>query len=110
MTKLYIDTNILIYAIEDSLNPFGKDISTSSSKLFGEAASCKYQVIISTWALSEVRRIRNIDDLDMLLKIVEKKIIIQKYTKEDVEQAKRQNSDHFQDELHGMLALRAGAD
>ena len=75
MTKLYIDTNILIYAIEDSKNPYGKDISSSSSKLFWESASCKYHVIISTWALAELKRIRNSENLNMLLKIVEKKII-----------------------------------
>jgi len=110
MTKLYIDTNILIYAIEDSMNPFGDDIISSSSKLFWEAASCKYQVIISDWALEELSRIKTPQECMMLLKIVEKKTLKIQPTEEEEAQAKQQNPDHFQDELHGILALRARAD
>lgn len=110
MTKLYIDTNILIYAIEDSLNPYGADISSSSSKLFWEAASCKYQVIISDWTLNEFRRIRKLDDIQMLYSIAKKKILSIPFTKEELALAKQQNSGHFQDELHAILALKSEAD
>jgi len=46
----------------------------------------------------------------MLLKIVEKKTIRIQPTQEDIQKAKEQNSDHFQDELHGILALKSNAD
>ena len=110
MTKLYIDTNILVYAIEDSKNPYGKDISSSSSDLFWAAASCKFHVIISDWALEELSRIKTPEEIEMLFKIVEKKIIKIRHTPEDIQRAKEQNPDHFQDELHGILAIRAEAD
>lgn len=108
--KLYIDTNILIYAIEDSKNLHGRDISSSSSQILWDVASCKHHVIISTWALTEVERIRESEKLKMLLKIIEKKTIIQRYTEEDIAKAKRQNPYHFHDELHGILALKANAE
>lgn len=110
MTKLYIDTNILIYAVEDSKNYYGKDISNSSSKLFWESALCKYHLIISTWTLNELKRIRNSEKFIMLFKIIKKKVIIQRFTDEDIKQAKEQNPNHFQDELHGILALKSNAD
>lgn len=110
ITTLYIDTNILIYAIEDSKNPYGEDISSSSSKLFWESASCKYHVIISDWALEELSRRKTPQEVVMLLKIVEKKTIRIQPTQEDIQKAKEQNSDHFQDELHGILALKSNAD
>jgi len=34
MPKLYIDTNIIMYAISDSENVYGKDISSSARKIF----------------------------------------------------------------------------
>lgn len=107
MTNIYIDTNIIVYALEDSENPYGKDISSSSSELLWEAISCKYNVVISTWTLTELSRIRSLGQASMLFKLLEKKTIVQEYTEEDVEQAKRQNPEHFQDELHAILALKS---
>lgn len=108
--KLYIDTNILIYALEDSKNPYGKDISSSSSKLLWEVVSCKYQVIISSWALEELSNLRKLEQSQMLLKILSKKTIKIVHTQEDIDKAKQHNPEHFQDELHGILALKANAD
>src|SRR3989344_8779759 len=108
--KLYIDANLLVYAIEDSKNLYGKEISSSSSNLFFEAASCKYHVIISTWALEELARIKKLEQTQMLFNIIKKKIIPISYSDAEMQQAKQQNPAHFQDELHGILALREGAD
>lgn len=110
MTKLYVDTNIILYALEDSKNPFGKDISSSSSDLFIEAISCKYQVIVSSWVLVELSGLRRLEQAQMLLTMLKQKIIKIEHTQEDLDVAKKINPEHFQDELHGMLALRAGAD
>lgn len=110
MTKLYIDTNILVYSIEDSRNLYGDDISSSSSKLFWEAASCKYHVIISDWTLNELRGLKKLEDIQMVCTIAKKKIITCPFTQEEIKQAKEQNPEHFQDELHGILALKSNAD
>lgn len=110
MTTLYIDTNIIVYALEDSKNPFGKDISTSSSDLFLEAISCKYHVIISSWALVELAGLKKLEQAKMLLTMLKPKTIKISHTEEDIEKAKKVNPAHFQDELHGTLAIKASAD
>ena len=110
MSKLYIDTNILIYGIEDSKNLYGKDISNSAAKLFTEAIACKYQIIISSWTMNELLKKRNLEDTKMLFTLLEKKIIKVFHTEEELQEAKENNPSHFQDELHGMLALKANAD
>jgi len=110
MEKLYIDTNILIYGIEESKNLYGKDISHSAAKLFTEAISCKYQIIISSWTMNELLQKRKIEDTKMLFTLIEKKIIKVFHTEEEITKAKAINPNHFQDELQGMLALKANAD
>jgi len=110
MTKLYIDTNILIYAIEDSENIYGSDISSSSRKLLFEAVTCKYQVIISSWTLKELEQKSKLSEATFLLTLLKKKTISIQKTAEDEELAKEQNSDNVPDQLHCILAKKAGAD
>ena len=105
---LYLDTNILIYAIEDSRNPWGKDLSCPSIRLLGEVLSCKYHIIISSWTLEELRNTRRLEQVAPLLHMLKKKTVKIYYTEQEKELAKRLNP-HFQDELHGILALRAKA-
>lgn len=110
MTKLYLDTNILVYCVEDSFNFTGKDISLSSTKLLLEAISCKYELIISNWTIIELNNIKKLEKLTTIFKLIEKKIIKINYVVDDLKLAKKQNFDHFQDELHGILAIKSGAD
>lgn len=105
---LYLDTNILIYAIEDSKNPWGKDLSDSSVRLLGDVLSCKHHVIISSWTLEELRNTKRLEQAMPLLHMLKKKTTKIYYTQQEKETAKRLNP-HFQDELHGILALRAKA-
>jgi len=51
MTKLYIDTNIIIDAVENRCNVFGRNIGNPAADLFSEAISCKYYLIVSSWAI-----------------------------------------------------------
>lgn len=108
--KLYIDTNILIDAVEGRKNPFGKDIGKSAANLFWVAASCKYFLVLSTWMHSELSRQKTFEETKMFFEIVKKKTIIVEHTEEDLTKAKEKTSDNFQDELHGILALKANAD
>lgn len=110
MTKLYIDTNIIIYANEDSKNIHGTEIASSSSDLIWQAIGCKYRLIISSWTLEELRRTKKLEQAQTLFKLIEKKKILITHSLEDINQAKLQNPNHFQDELHGILALKSGAD
>lgn len=110
MIKLYLDTNIFVYAGEDSKNLYGKEIASSSSNLIWQAIACKYHLIISSWALEELRNIKKLEQSQMLFKLIKKKKILVVHSQEDIKQAKEQNPNHFQDELHGILALKSNAD
>ena len=46
----------------------------------------------------------------MLFTLLEKKIIKVFHTEEELQESKENNPSHFQDELHGMLTLKANAD
>ncbi len=109
MAKLYLDTNIIIYAIGDSKNLFGKDISSSARKLLFEASKCKHYIIISDWTLKELELKNKLEDASFLLELLKKKTINIKKTEEDEAIAKEQNPNNVQDQLHCILAKKAGA-
>lgn len=110
MAKLYLDTNILLYSVEDSKNFYGKDISSSACRLMWAAISCEHEIVISTWALRELSKFKTPDQTNMIFSLARKKITIISYSEEDIAKAKEKNPGHFQDELHAMLALRSKAD
>ena len=110
MAKLYIDTNILIYAIDDAKNRFGKNISASSRKLLFQSMTCKHHIIISDWTLKELKIINKLSEASFLLELLKKKTININKTIKDEALAKKQNPNHIQDQLHCILALKAGAD
>ena len=114
MSRLYIDTNITIDAVEGGKNRFGKNIGNAATDLFFATASCKHDMVLSTWMLHELYNNRNNpktpEETEMLFAFIKNKIISIKHTEEDIAEAKNNNTTNFQDELHGMLALRAGAD
>jgi len=110
MPKLYLDTNIVIYASEESFNLFGKDLSVSSAKLLYQTVLCKHYVVISTWLLKELSNLNKLEQARLLFKIITSKTEMISYSKDDLERAKQRNPQHFQDELHGILALKAQAD
>ena len=83
MTKLYIDTNIIIDAVEGRKNKFGKNIGNPASDLFKEAISCKYHLIISSWTLEELAGLSKIDSTKMFFLLAKKKILKTTYTQEE---------------------------
>jgi len=110
VAKLYIDTNIIIYALEDSKNHFGKDISASSRKLLFQSMNCKHHIIISDWTLKELELKNKLLESNFLLELLKKKTININKTIKDEALAKKQNPNHIQDQLHCILAIKAGAD
>ena len=110
MANLYLDTNIIIYAIENSHNLFGKEINSSSVKLLFDVVSCKHYVIISDWLLEELSGLRKLEQAKMVFKMLKPKTKHISYSQEDLNLAKQQNPNNFRDELHGILAIRSKAD
>ena len=79
---LYVDTNVIMDAIEDRKNIFGNDIGTPAFKLFKEAISCKYHIIISAFTLYELRKKCKVDTT-MFFEVIKQKRIHVGYDKED---------------------------
>lgn len=110
MTKLYIDTNIIIDAIEGRKNKFGKNIGNKASSLFKEAISCKYHLIISSWTMEELAGLGKLDSTKMFFLLAKKKIIKTSYTQEEKEESKTKSEEHDDDALHIIIAEREQAD
>jgi len=108
MTKLYIDTCIIIDAVEGRKSEFGKLIGNHASDLFLQATNCKYYLIISDLVLEELAGLKKLDLTKMLFEITKKKIIKTTYTKE--EKTKTTSKKHKNDALHIILAEREKAD
>ena len=84
-------------------------MSNSSAKFLSDAVKCSHNLVISTWTLHELRGLRKLQQVRMILMLAKKKITTITYTQEDLEQAKQQAPDNYQDYLHGVLAMRAKA-
>ena len=110
MTTLYIDTNVVIDAVEGRKNIFGKNIGNPASDLFYQTISCKYHIIVSTWTLEELKNLGVLGTAKMFFEVVRKKTIMVTYTKEDKELAKQRSQEHPDDALHVILAEKQKAD
>lgn len=109
MERLYIDTNVIVDAVEDRCNIFGKNIGTSASNLFLKSLSGKYQLIISTWTLTELKcsmKVENSSFFDMFKKCIK----YVNYTEEEKERAEERSKDNNDDALHIIIAERENAD
>jgi len=110
MTDLYIDTNIIIDAIEGRKNKFGKNIGNPAADLFTQTISCKYQLVISTWTLRELFGLSKLDSTKMLFELSKKKIKKVSYSPEEEVQAKQKSAEHYDDALHIIIAEREKSD
>jgi predicted nucleic acid-binding protein len=110
MTKLYIDTNVIIDLIDDRENEFGENLVEHASRLFTEAILCKYNLILSDWLLVELNKYVIPESIRMLFVLSKKKIIHQKICDEDKIKASQLSPEHSDDALHIVLAEKANAD
>ncbi|MDA3856540.1 MAG: PIN domain-containing protein [Candidatus Woesearchaeota archaeon] len=110
MPKLYIDTNVIIDAIEERKNKFGKKIGNPASDLFFAAATCKHYIVISDWTLNELYGLGKIDSIKMLFELTKLKIIKSKYTQEEKQEAKTKSDTDSDDALHIIIAEREDVD
>ena len=109
MTSLYIDTNIIMDAVEGRFNLVNKDIGTPAFRLFDAAVSCKYDLIISTFTLYELRK-KYEGNLTFFFAWIKKKTTIIEHTEQDEEKARMLKEDNFDDALHVVLAEKSNAD
>lgn len=107
MIKLYIDTNIFIDVLQNRKNRSGKDIAGFAARLFADAVSCKYQIILSSWTLQQIY-LQN-EDASMLFAMLKSKTIKVFYNEDDRKKATLRSADNFDDALHIILAEKAKA-
>lgn len=96
-------------AVEGRFNLVNKDIGAPAFRLFEEAVSCKYELILSTFTLYELRK-KYEGDLTFFFAWIKKKTTIIEHTEEDEEKARILKEDNFDDALHVILAEKSRAD
>lgn len=111
MNLIYIDTNVVIDALEDRNSSAGRDLGTSAMSVFSQALACRFDIVISKWMLEELKDHVEPKEVRGFFKEFreEDKVVTQSYTQKDKEKAE-EIADHWQDALHGILAKKAGAD
>lgn len=110
MPKLDIDTNIIVDAIEERKNIFGKKIGNSASDLFFATVTCKHYIVISNWTIEELSGLGKIDSIKIFMELIKLKIINSKYSKEEKEEAKKKSVTDPDDALHIIIAEREKVD
>ena len=105
--KIYVDTNVIM----DFL--LGRDIDAFN--LFMVSLKCKHFIVISDLVLSELRFQKLENESTRFLNLCEshRKISVEKTSEADKEAALKLLSlheTHFNDALHKVLAVNAGAD
>ena len=110
MALIYVDTNVFIDAVTGRSNKYGKNLGDPAMRVFHDSILCKHSIVVSKLTLEELFRKVDPREIEMLFQMIKKKIIRIEYSNEDIENAKRLNPDHFQDALHGIIAVKAGAE
>lgn len=108
--KVYLDTNVLIDAVEGRRNKFGKKVGNPASDLFFQAVSCKYRLIISSWMLEELSGLGRLEQTKMFFGLVKKKITKVAYSPEEKKSAEQRSKQDPDDALHIIIAEREEAD
>ncbi len=110
MATLYIDTNIIIDAIEGRKNKFGKDVGNPACDLFLDSTLCKHTLLFSTWMLEELDYLGMLTKSAAFFSIVKKKIVTVPYSKNDRVAAQQRSLENPDDALHAILAEKQKAD
>ncbi|MFT4312252.1 MAG: type II toxin-antitoxin system VapC family toxin [Candidatus Woesearchaeota archaeon] len=107
--RIYVDTNVWIDFFlnrNDSLRPLGE----FAFELFYKTLGCSFTIVVSDWLLTELKNTGHYKSYENLQGELKKKdkIIFIETTRADIDEAKTK-SQHFEDALHEVLALRGGA-
>lgn len=109
MDKIYVDTNIFLDALLDRRSKNGRDLGTPAMSVFSQAKHGRFKIIVSDWTLEELKANIETGKVKELLQDLEEQLIRCSYTEEQKKKAKN-NSSHWQDYLHGLIAEKEGAD
>lgn len=108
---VYVDTNVIIDLLLNRTNMFGKNLGDRTAVLVDHAVSCQHHLIISDWTVHELKKNGiNVEKLQMLLGFLSKKVRTITTSEEDKIKARELDSNNYDDALHAVLALKAGAD
>ena len=103
--RLYVDTNVFLdYLWTDRKH------HKEAADFFIKVIEEKHVTIISTWTTKELHKYVKPEEYTMLFKFLGKYLEPITYTEEDIQEAKKISPDHFQDALHGLLAIKAKSD
>ncbi len=105
---VYVDTNVwldYIYDRKDNLRPLG----AFAFELLRKAIQCQYTIIISDWTVVEIEKHKAENELHQALQWLKQanKLLWVHSTHTLRQQARKSN--HWQDELHALLAIKARA-
>ena len=108
---VYVDTNVIIDLLLNRTNIFGKNLGDRAAVLLDLAVACKHFLLISDWTVRELRKNGiDLEQLQMLLGFLGKKVRTVITGEEDRVRARELDPDNYDDALHVVLALKAGAD
>ncbi len=107
--RIYLDTNIYLDYLLERKNKQGDDLESKAFRIFERTVSCEFEIILSSWTLEELDKYVPYDKIKFLLASIKKKTILVKHTPENITYAKT-ISPHFQDIVHGLLAIQEKAD
>lgn len=108
--KYYFDTNIFLNFLFNEKNKFGSNMGNKAYNSFITGLSCKFNIIISSWTLFELKKKASNDEVRNMLSLLKPKIITISHTQNHIEKAKQKSPQHYEDYLHLLLALEAQAD
>lgn len=109
MDKIYVDTNIFLDALQDRTSKTGRDLGTPAMSVFSQAKHGRFKIIVSDWTLEELYKHADKEAAKKLLSELKGQIIRCSYSEEQKQEAK-DNSNHWEDYLHGIIAKEQGAD
>ncbi|MCC7574858.1 type II toxin-antitoxin system VapC family toxin [Candidatus Woesearchaeota archaeon] len=106
--KIYVDTNVFIDLIKENSS---RRKSERVYEFFKKGWNCAFELIVSDWTRTEICRHVKEEELTLLFNEfkTKNKLYFVTHTKEETQEAKSRN-EHWQDELHLMLAKKSGAD
>ena len=105
--KIYVDTCVYV----DLLERENEKKAKFAYDFFKSGWNCKFELVVSDWTRTELSRHVKEEDLNLLLNQFKSKNKLHfiTHTKEETDKAKNQ-SEHWQDELHLMLAKKSNCD
>ncbi|MFB6076528.1 MAG: type II toxin-antitoxin system VapC family toxin [Candidatus Nanohaloarchaea archaeon] len=112
MTRLYVDTNIIIDIVRDRRSGTGRDTAAAALSVFSRAESGDFELVISEWTWEELEGELDESEMEIAEELFDRagsQIVDQPYTAEDKKRAKEIDT-HWHDALHGILAEKADAD